>query len=166
MENTLVQPSTSTVNVMSSQMLLAHWLGHRNVTRNVIEAFPEKEFFHHTVGGMRPFAEMVAEMLHMAVPIVQGAATRIWPTLDEKLNGSTKEEILKEWDESTEQIIALWPQISEERFAEVDVAFGMYEGPVRDTIMYGIDNEIHHRGQGYVYLRTLGIQPPFFWERG
>jgi uncharacterized damage-inducible protein DinB len=29
-----------------------------------------------------------------------------------------------------------------------------------------IDNEIHHRGQGYVYLRALGIEPPPFCERG
>jgi uncharacterized damage-inducible protein DinB len=29
-----------------------------------------------------------------------------------------------------------------------------------------IDNEIHHRGQGYVYLRALGIEPPPFYERG
>ncbi|RYD85889.1 MAG: damage-inducible protein DinB, partial [Sphingobacteriales bacterium] len=33
------------------------------------------------------------------------------------------------------------------------------------NILYFIDNEIHHRGQGYVYLRALGIEPPFFWER-
>ncbi|MFS8616658.1 MAG: DinB family protein [Solitalea sp.] len=31
--------------------------------------------------------------------------------------------------------------------------------------MYLIDNEIHHRGQGFAYLRSLGIAPPFFWER-
>jgi uncharacterized damage-inducible protein DinB len=28
-----------------------------------------------------------------------------------------------------------------------------------------IDNEIHHRGQGYVYLRALGIEPPGFYDR-
>jgi uncharacterized damage-inducible protein DinB len=28
-----------------------------------------------------------------------------------------------------------------------------------------IDNEIHHRAQGYVYLRALNIEPPHFWER-
>jgi len=28
-----------------------------------------------------------------------------------------------------------------------------------------VDNEIHHRGQGYVYLRSLGITPPGFYER-
>jgi hypothetical protein len=30
---------------------------------------------------------------------------------------------------------------------------------------YWIDNEIHHRGQGYVYLRALGVEPPPFYER-
>jgi hypothetical protein len=28
-----------------------------------------------------------------------------------------------------------------------------------------IDNEIHYRGQGFVYLRALSIEPPPFYER-
>ncbi|MEX6688230.1 DinB family protein [Danxiaibacter flavus] len=40
-----------------------------------------------------------------------------------------------------------------------------YEGPAYSSLLYFIDNEIHHRAQGYVYLRSLGIQPPFFWDR-
>jgi uncharacterized damage-inducible protein DinB len=24
---------------------------------------------------------------------------------------------------------------------------------------------VHHRGQGYVYLRALGIEPPPFYDR-
>jgi len=36
---------------------------------------------------------------------------------------------------------------------------------VYENILYFVDNEIHHRGQAYVYLRALGIEPPFFWER-
>ncbi len=31
--------------------------------------------------------------------------------------------------------------------------------------LYAIDNEVHHRGQGTVYLRALGLEPPPFWER-
>jgi uncharacterized damage-inducible protein DinB len=37
--------------------------------------------------------------------------------------------------------------------------------PVYDLFFYLIDNEIHHRGQGYVYLRALDIEPPFFPDR-
>ena len=35
----------------------------------------------------------------------------------------------------------------------------------KSTILCAIDNEIHHRGQGYVYLRALGIEPPAFYDR-
>jgi len=40
-----------------------------------------------------------------------------------------------------------------------------YTGVTNDLLLYTIDNEVHHRGQGYVYLRALGIEPPPFWER-
>jgi len=61
---------------------------------------------------------------------------------------------------------SLWFQIPSSRFQQKDVAFGQYEGTIYSFILYFIDNEIHHRGQGYVYLRTLGIEPPAFWDRG
>jgi len=72
---------------------------------------------------------------------------------------------LKQWDEDTQAINEYWAQIPEERFHERIKAFGQYEGTVLSTIQYYVDNEIHHRAQGYVYLRALGIEPPFFWER-
>ena len=59
----------------------------------------------------------------------------------------------------------LWPTIPPARFEAVDKAFGMYEGVLYGLLLYRIDNEIHHRGQAYVYLRALGIDPPAFWER-
>lgn len=45
------------------------------------------------------------------------------------------------------------------------VVFGQYEGQAFSSILYFIDNEIHHRAQGTVYLRSLGIEPPAFWNR-
>jgi DinB family len=38
-------------------------------------------------------------------------------------------------------------------------------GVLHDLILYVIDNDIHHRGQGYVYLRASGIASPPFYER-
>ena len=58
-----------------------------------------------------------------------------------------------------------WRQIPLERFQETTTAFGQYTAPLVELLLYCIDNEIHHRGQGYVYLRALGIEPPPFWER-
>ena len=76
-----------------------------------------------------------------------------------------KQEVLRLWDEDTEQLNALWSQIPPGKFLETVTAFGQYTMPVHDLILYVIDNEIHHRGQGYVYLRALGIEPPAFYDR-
>ena len=158
--------ATQTQNVLSSQALLEHWQGHRRLTRRVIEAFPEDRLFSFTVGSMRPFSEMVKEFLKMTEPIAHGVATGEWKAFRSDLASvGTKAELLRLWDETTEQLNAIWPTIPAHRFAEVDKAFGQWEGAGINTICYCIDNEIHHRGQGYVYLRALGIEPPAFWER-
>lgn len=78
---------------------------------------------------------------------------------------TTKAELLAAWDDATPKINELFMQISEDRFKEEFNLFGEYKFPVIQNILYFIDNEIHHRGQGYVYLRSLNIEPPFFWER-
>ena len=152
--------------LISKEQLLAHWQGHRALTRRVIEAFPEKELFSFRVGGMRPFAELASELMAIAGPGVKGLATDEWKELDEKDQAKgSKKNLLELWDKTTAQIDQYWPQISDERFQEKLVAFGMYEDKGYCTLLYFIDNEIHHRGQGYVYLRALGITPPNFWER-
>ena len=157
---------TATESLLSSQALLDHWQGHRRLTRRVIEAFPEDKLFNFTIGSMRPFSEMVKEFLHMAEPIASGLATGKWTAFGGELASvRTKAELLSLWDEATEKISAIWPTIPPHRFSEVDKAFGQWENSGVNTILYGIDNEIHHRGQGYVYLRALGIEPPPFWER-
>ena len=153
------------INILSSKELLDHWQGHRRVTRRVVEAFPEDKLFSYSVGGMRPFSEMVMEFLKMAEPIVQGVATGKWVSRDDLGSPRTKAELLKLWDEATIAINTLWPTIPQHRFSEVDKAFGQWEATGINTILYGIENEIHHRGQGYVYLRALGIEPPAFYDR-
>ena len=154
--------------VLTPDQLLDHWQGHRRLTRRVIEAFPDDEAFAtFTVGGMRPFADMVTEFLRMAVPITRGVATGEW---DGWAGGNdegprTRAEALRLWDEATAEIDRLWPTIPPERFQEVTTAFGQWTGPGHWQIFYAIDNEVHHRGQAYVYLRALGAEPPAFYDR-
>jgi uncharacterized damage-inducible protein DinB len=155
---------TAEVSVLTSDAILKNWQGHRRLTRKVIQAFPEDKLFNSSIGGMRPFSEMAWEFIRMAVPVVDGVATGKW----EEFKGTkptTKSELLRLWDEQTEELDEKFPKIPPHRFSEVDKAFGQWESPGIGTIQYAIDNEIHHRGQGYVYLRALGIEPPHFWER-
>jgi uncharacterized damage-inducible protein DinB len=151
--------------VETAEEVLNHWQGHRRVTRRTMDAFPEEQLFQFSVGGMRPFSELAWEFIRMAVPIVDGVATGKW----EEFKGEkpeSKSELLKLWDAQTKELEDKFERIPLHRFSEVDKAFGQWEMSGLATIQYAIDNEIHHRGQGYVYLRALGIEPPHFWERG
>jgi len=114
---------------------------------------------------MRPFAELALEMIGMAGPSLVGVATRQWPTFTPPPVPKSKAEVLQRWDQTTELIDQYWARIPPGRFQEHDVAFGVYPGTIYSHLLYFIDNEIHHRGQGYVYLRALGVTPPHFWER-
>lgn len=156
--------ATTSVSVVTAEDLLKQWQGHRRLTRRTIEAFPDDKLFEFSVGGMRPFSEMAWEFIRMAVPIVEGVSTGKW----EEYKGekpTTKADLLRLWDLQTKPLDEQFRQIPAHRFSEVDKAFGQWEMSGIGTIQYAIDNEIHHRGQGYVYLRALGIEPPHFWER-
>ena len=156
---------TESTTFITPDALLAHWQGHRRLTRRVIDAFPDDRLFSFSLGGMRPFGAMAMEMLTMAVPMVQGALSGDWNASSSR-DPRPKQEVLRLWDESTGKLNSLWPQIPSQRFQETLTAFGQFPGALHDLILYVIDNEIHHRGQGYVYLRALGIEPPPFYERG
>jgi uncharacterized damage-inducible protein DinB len=160
-----VTPASSSALVISPEQFLRHWQGHRGLTRRVIAAFPDDKLFTYSSGGMRPFSGLAMEFLGMGVPTLHGVITGEWKSYA-SATATTKADILRLWDEATAEINTLWPTIPPGRFQEVDTAFGQWKMPIYDLLLYIIDNEIHHRGQGYVYLRELGIEPPPFYERG
>ena len=152
--------------IITPEELLQNWQGHRGLTRKVIEAFPEKELFEFSIGGMRPMAELAKEMLAIAVPSLKQIVTGLQESLDEKRAAiTTKQQLLEAWDEATEQINLYWAQIPLRKFRETINLFGQFNYPVIVNLTYALDNEVHHRGQGYVYLRALGIEPPAFYDR-
>jgi uncharacterized damage-inducible protein DinB len=157
---------TAAAQVITPEDLLKHWQGHRALTRRVIEAFPEKDFFEFSIGGMRPFSKLTDELLAIAAPALKAIVNRDnQPYTEGKEKLIFKAQFLKKWDEATAEINQNWEKLTIEDFNETFNLFGQYEFPIIHNILYFIDNEVHHRGQGYVYLRALGIEPPLFWER-
>ena len=58
--------------------LLAHWQGHRRVTRRMIEAYPEDKLFTYSIGGMRTFGQLSLEIVTMGAAMVRGTVTGEW----------------------------------------------------------------------------------------
>lgn len=159
---------------LSPEALLEHWQGHRRLTRRTIEAFPEEHLFSFSAGPMRPFSAMILELTMMSKPILQhllGEGEEVdldeWAERTETVRRQikAKAELLRAWDESGAYLDEHWSRIPEERFHASESAFNLPAQPNRDYVLYGIDNEVHHRAQGFVYLRLLGLEPPAFWER-
>ena len=156
----------ATPQVVTSQDLLKHWQGHRTLTRRVIELFPEKDFFEFSIGGMRTPAQLTTELLSIGAPALKAIVDRdSKPYTESGFELDTKAKFLAKWDEFTDAINANWEELAIEDFSKTFNLFGQYEFPVIQNIFYFIDNVVHHRGQMYVYLRALAINPPFFWER-
>ena len=156
--------SAESVPFITPDALLAHWQGHRRLTRRVIDAFPEDQLFTFSIGGMRTFGELALEIATMGVPMMRGVVTGDW-SYSASRDARPKEDILRLWDESTKELDELWRQVPAQKFLETMTAFGQYTDALYNLILYVIDNEVHHRGQGYVYLRALGVEPPPFYER-
>lgn len=55
-------------------------------------------------------------------------------------------------------------EFPQEQYREQINLQGEFEMSVIGILTYQLQNEIHHRGQGYVYLRVLGIEPPGFYD--
>ncbi|ATA93018.1 MULTISPECIES: DinB family protein [Capnocytophaga] len=154
------------VELVTKQEWLDNWQINRRLTRKVIEAFPEKELFEFSVGGMRPFSKIVDELIYLGVIALRQFSENEIITFENHDNyaGKTKAEILSNWDKLTEQINTFFANTSLERFREEFNVFGMFNYPIIHNLDYLLQNEIHHRGQGYVYLRALGIEPPAFYS--
>lgn len=171
-ENILQQDSAVDFNgIVSTEILREHWQGHRRLTRKLIEIFPEEKLFNYSIGGMRPCSSLIMEIIRLAALGLHGFVVGNWEVPEElrkyseEAMPSSREDILKLWDEVTGRIDDFFATFPLSRFSDVELCFGLYEAPIYGSILYFIDNEIHHRGQAYVYLRSLGVEPPPFWDR-
>ncbi len=156
--------SAASACFITPDALLSHWQAHRRLTRRTIDAFPDDKLFTFSVGGMRTFGELSLEIVLMGAPMLRGLTGGEWLNSWDRAP-RPKTDVLRMWDEATQDIDTLWKKLPADKFAETVTAFGQFTAPMHDLILYAIDNEIHHRGQGYVYLRALGIEPPPFYDR-
>ncbi|WP_426667514.1 DinB family protein [Mucilaginibacter sp. McL0603] len=168
MENNLIkqQSNCGFEWFITSDSILNHWQGHRRLTRQVIESFPEDKLFKYSVSGMHSFSTMVKEMICIADSGIQNLFQDRPVSEPARHFGmtfaNTKEEILNLWDDVTYKIDVLWPLIPQQRFHEVTAIPESCAKTASEIILSWIDNEIHHRAHGYLYLRSLKIELPFF----
>ena len=102
LESVQTQPAPA---VVTPEGLLAHWQGHRRLTRKVIEAFPstpKDQLFEFSIGGMRPFGVMAWELQQVSALTLRGLLTGEWTTPEWRDGvSSNRNELLSAWDDLT-----------------------------------------------------------------
>lgn len=147
--------------------LLEMMEGNRRLTLRTAHAFPEDALFRFTpCEPLRPFAEMLVEVIELEASYIRGVATGEW-IFPASPAFSTKADLMNAETQIRARTRELWPLVTAERLLSVepDPFFGGPEQSLLDRLIYALENEVHHRGQGFVYLRLLGIEPPPFYER-
>ena len=114
---------------------------------------------------MRTFGELAWEAQGISAYNHQGLTTDDWSwNPPEGELPRDRAVLLAAWDTLTPQLDTALLAAEPTWFTTPQkMAWGTM--PPLASVQYSIDNEIHHRGQGYVYLRALGIEPPAFYER-
>jgi uncharacterized damage-inducible protein DinB len=153
------------MELLTLEQFYTHIQGHRRLTIRTIEAFPEDKLFSYKVETMRPFGEIAKEMLEVENSTLHGILSGQWKWEAKYQSIANKQDLLLTFAEMGKQTKDAWSRLSPERLEAIEKdAWGMTWAN-RDRLLYIVDNEIHHRAQGYVYLRLLGIEPPAFYER-
>ena len=113
---------------------------------------------------MRPFSEMIKEFIGIWDYILAEALSEQHvPLFEQDHFPTTKGELLGLRDQV---LISLFSECKMIQNYGQEISPYQMKFSIAQWILYIIENETHHRGQAYVYLRALGIQPPFFWRRG
>jgi uncharacterized damage-inducible protein DinB len=151
--------------IFTPATLLVHWQGHQRLTRATIERFPDGQLFaFQPAPPMRSFGAMMLEVIGIVRPVLNGVATGQFDWGKSPPDLPSKAALLEAWDANSDFLQSAFQRISPERWLARAAEFGV-EQPVIDYVLYQIDNEVHHRAQGMVYLRLLGLEPPGFADR-
>ncbi len=145
---------------MTKTALLRYWHNVRRLTLKLFEHFPENNFSYRPVEAVRSVAEMFDHILIVELYTRIGLITGEWNLAlfegERNLDRAYLRNRLYNEHEKTLGMLRLLP---EGRFMRTyETPFGEVTGEV--AIYVAIDEEIHHRGNLYTYLRLLNIEPP------
>lgn len=149
--------------------IMEQWEGNRRLTIRAARAFPaDKLLTFSPTAPLRPFGAMVDEIARIELAYIRGLAEDRWSyDKDDPPQATDAPGAVALLMQVRAYTLRVWPEISAETLLtrrEDPFFFGASRRPY-DWLVYCVENEIHHRGQGYIYLRELGIEPPPFWER-
>ena len=145
---------------MDKRNYLRYWHEVRQLTIKLLDEFPLDSFDFRPAPEIMTVSQLFRHILQVEIYIRDGFLTGEWKNPDDLGSNMFEKEMLKDRlrleNEKTARLLA---DVPEGQFLKIrETPFGKVSGEL--LIMVAIDEEIHHRGNLYTYLRCLDKIPP------
>jgi uncharacterized damage-inducible protein DinB len=145
---------------MKKGAIIKYWDNVRELTLKLLDLFPDDKFSFRPVSEIRSVAEQFEHILSVELYIREGLVSDMWSTVPTLGLGHADKATLRERLNGehlvTSDVLRALPEDGFNRLYQAK--FGPVSG--EGLIYLAIDEEIHHRGNLYIYLRLLDIKPP------
>ena len=145
---------------MDKKSFLRYWRQVRRLTIRLLDEFPPDSFDYRPADEIMTVSQQFKHILLVEVFIRKGFLTGEWGNPDDFDNSIFEKEMLKdklkiEHNKTIQQL----SEVPDGHFIKImKTPYGDISGEI--LLQVAVDEEIHHRGNLYTYLRCLGETPP------
>jgi uncharacterized damage-inducible protein DinB len=151
--------STGT-EIMDKKNMLRYWRNVRRLTLKLLDEFPVDSFDFRPAPEIMTVSQIFKHIIQVEIYIREGFLTDEWKQPSDIAHSLFEKEMIRDKLKlENRKTIELLSEEPDGRFMKVrPTPFGELSGEI--LIQVAIDEEIHHRGNLYTYLRCLGKIPP------
>jgi uncharacterized damage-inducible protein DinB len=145
---------------MDKRLFLRYWHSVRELTIKLLDEFPHESFDYRPAPEIMTVSQLFKHILKVELYIREGFLTGQWKDPDGIGSNMFEKEMLRDRLRlENEKTARLLDEIPEGQFLKIrETPFGRVSGEI--LMQVAVDEEIHHRGNLYTYLRCLGKIPP------
>ena len=142
------------------ERFIKQWNRIHQQTLKVIKITPSEKFDWRPVESVMTLGELLCHLVDGEHFLITAALTGAGERSPHDLKScQTADQLVELFDAQHQGLVEQVTHLGEEHLDEEIVIFG--RRMKRTTLLWGMtEHEIHHRGQLFVYLRILGLEPP------
>jgi len=144
-----------------------HWDNVHNITVKTIKLFPEEKKDFKPVEPMMTVMDIIQHIADVEKIFLEGCRKGSIEMEDfkkyEKVDFPNLKNLVDYFEKTHKEVNSYYSQVQDKGMEKI-IKTPWGDSPVFHQFSGAYDHEWHHRGQLYVYLRLLGIEPPFVFE--
>jgi uncharacterized damage-inducible protein DinB len=146
-------------------VLQEHLERYRGVTLQMLDLVPQDKFDWKPTEGLRSFAEQFLHIAQVEDFYAHGmlAGNYDFSRLHPPVEPPTRETLRQRLNDTREFLIGKLSTLNPDQLVEIiQVVSVPVQWSLRSWLWYLLEHELHHKAQLSLYLRQIGITPPFF----